>query len=342
MDIFRFINSGVMRKHLKDMGYEFSSLEAAWLIYQCHSAPISEKHAAWKELIETMPDFEIAERFNTVPQKSLHAFLKKYMELEDRLIREFCDESYGIAGGNGEKSVYRFEYQYDGGFDAGDYGTIFSRFDALYEPELKPDEDDDVLYIRCTKMQLDNPESEQHMYLSPSFEIMKLMLMRFENEEDRDIYEGVLDGLCFDFPTPFHKGDIVWNPEYPSVKSFCGGPLVLNEIPNNYAKAEGAVDSLRKNGDSSDMCYNGYFLSEEGNTYFECMDNYMDLEFYPKKLTGKQKTLIALSNCHKGEIGLELFAKAYHQIITAGYAADSIPLGYTEAGMVLAGLSASE
>ena len=106
MDIFRFINSGVMRKHLKDMGYEFSSLEAAWLIYQCHSAPISEKHAAWKELIETMPDCEIAERFNTVPQKSLHAFLKKYMELEDRLIREFCDESYGIAGGNGEKSVY--------------------------------------------------------------------------------------------------------------------------------------------------------------------------------------------------------------------------------------------
>ena len=84
-------------------------------------------------------------------------------------------------------------------------------------------------------MQLDNPESEQHMYLSPSFEIMKLMLMRFENEEDRDIYEGVLDGLCFAFPTPFHKGDIVWNPECPSVKSFCGGPLVLNEIPNNYA-----------------------------------------------------------------------------------------------------------
>ena len=56
MDIFRFINSGVMRKHLKYMVYEFSSFEAAWMIYQCHSAPISEKHAAWKELIETMPD----------------------------------------------------------------------------------------------------------------------------------------------------------------------------------------------------------------------------------------------------------------------------------------------
>ena len=90
MDIFRFINSGVMRKHLKDMGYEFSSLEAAWLIYQCHSAPIGEKHAAWKELIETMPDCEIAERFNTVPQKSLHAFLKSIWSLRTGLSVNFA------------------------------------------------------------------------------------------------------------------------------------------------------------------------------------------------------------------------------------------------------------
>ena len=341
MDIFKFINSGVMRKYLKDIGYKFSSLEAAWLIYQCRSASICEKHAAWKELIETMPDCEIAERFNTVPQKSLHVFLKKYIELEDRLIRAFCDESHGIAGGNDKKSVYRFEYLYDKGFAADDYGTIFSRFDALYNIEMKPDEDDDMLYIKCTKMQLDNPESEQYMYLSPSFEIMRLS-MRFESEEDRNTYEQVLDGLCFDFPTPFCKGDIVWNPNRPSVESAYGGPLVLREVPNDYAKAEGTVDSLRKSGDSSDMCYYGYFLTESGNTYFECCDNYMDLEFYAKELTGKQKTLIALSNCLKGEIDLNLFARAYHQIITAGYAADSMPLGYTEAGMVLAGLAEPE
>ena len=63
MDVFRFINSGVMRKHLKDMGYEFSSLEAAWLIYQCHDATIDEKHKAWNELIEKMPDCTVTKRF---------------------------------------------------------------------------------------------------------------------------------------------------------------------------------------------------------------------------------------------------------------------------------------
>lgn len=82
MVIFRFINSKDIRKHLRDIGYEFNSLEAAWLIYQCHDATIDEKHKAWNELIEKMPDCPIAERLNTEPQDSLHAFLRQYMELE--------------------------------------------------------------------------------------------------------------------------------------------------------------------------------------------------------------------------------------------------------------------
>ena len=52
MDILRFINSKDIRKHLKDTGYEFNSLEAAWLIYQCRNATIREKHKAWNELMD--------------------------------------------------------------------------------------------------------------------------------------------------------------------------------------------------------------------------------------------------------------------------------------------------
>ena len=35
MDITRFINSRDIREHLKKIGYQFTSLEAAWLIWQC-------------------------------------------------------------------------------------------------------------------------------------------------------------------------------------------------------------------------------------------------------------------------------------------------------------------
>ncbi len=38
MDIYRFINSKDIRAHLENIGYQFNALEAAWLVYQCHTA----------------------------------------------------------------------------------------------------------------------------------------------------------------------------------------------------------------------------------------------------------------------------------------------------------------
>lgn len=94
MNILRFINSKDIREHLRSIRYEFNSLETAWLIYQCHDATIDEKHKAWNELIETMPDCPIEKRLNTVAQDSLHAFLRLYMTLEDKYMNEFCDERH--------------------------------------------------------------------------------------------------------------------------------------------------------------------------------------------------------------------------------------------------------
>ena len=79
MNIFHFINSRDIREYLKKQSYAFTSLEAAWLIYQCRSATIKEKHAAWQEIVEMMPDCEIAERPHTTPHNSLHQFLKEYI-----------------------------------------------------------------------------------------------------------------------------------------------------------------------------------------------------------------------------------------------------------------------
>ena len=68
----------------------------------------------------------------------------------------------------------------------------------------------------------------------------------------------------------------------------------------------------------------------------------MDLEFYTEELKGTQKTLIGLSSFIKGKIDPALFARAYHQIITSGYAADSMPRAYLRSGLILAGLSDDE
>ena len=51
MDITQFINSRDIREHLKNIGYEFTSLEAAWLIGDCSSITLEEKHASWHAIL---------------------------------------------------------------------------------------------------------------------------------------------------------------------------------------------------------------------------------------------------------------------------------------------------
>ena len=320
MDILRFINSKAIRNHLKKIGYKFSSLEAAWLIYQCHDATIEEKHKAWNELIETMPDCAIEERLNTVSQESLHIFLKNYMALEDKYLNGFYDEKHADTFDDDRPYVFKFEYFYENGSKY-DWNTVFSCFDAIYDNTMEPEED--VVFIRCTKMQLDRLNTWQIAYLTPSFEVLRLDPGRIENDEEFDIYRGVFEGLWFDFPTPFHKGDIVWKKRI--THGMCDGPFVITGVCLDGIESDKVKDNLRKKGDTTDMCARGYFLNEDGSIYSECMSNYMDLEYYEKELTGPKRTLIALSNYIKGEIDPALFARAYYQIITSGYADDSMP-----------------
>ena len=101
MEITSFINSNDIREYLEKINYKFTPLEAAWLVYQCKLISIPEKQEAFKEIIRTMPDCEVKNRFNTVPQKSLHEFLGKYISLQNKFIDTFF---------NDKDSVYRLIY----------------------------------------------------------------------------------------------------------------------------------------------------------------------------------------------------------------------------------------
>ena len=90
------------------------------------------------------------------------------------------------------------------------------------------------------------------------------------------------------------------------------------------------------------MYAKGFFLNEDGSIYYDKMWSYMDLEFYEHELFGAQRTLIALSNFLKDEIDPALFARAYHQILTAGYAQQCMPGDYSDTGLELAGLPAEK
>ncbi len=153
---------------------------------------------------------------------------------------------------------------------------------------------------------------------------------------------GVLDwnlqdffnNLWFHFPTPFKKGDILYNPHDHS-QVFCTGPIVMTGITPLKFDEDGLSHT-----DSSDMNVWGFFQNtENGTIYHEITWNYMDYEYFPNAmLTGKKRILTALSNLIKEEIDIELFIKAYHLIILEETRNDLMPTYFTDEGLKLAGI----
>lgn len=110
MNVYEFIDSEAIRMHCKSLGHRFTALEAAYLIWQSRRHTVSEKHAAWRKLIETVPDCVIEARLNCPHFDSLHGFFRQYMELEQGLFKKFFEAE--------EDSVYRFDKMYLREFDS--------------------------------------------------------------------------------------------------------------------------------------------------------------------------------------------------------------------------------
>ncbi len=167
--------------------------------------------------------------------------------------------------------------------------------------------------------------------------VKEIIVWNAPQDETERRLDFCFDDLGFAFPTPFQKGDIVYDPNG-NEGDFCQGPFVLTETSENVFRKTG-----RRMHDAKDMAAYGYFQKEDGSLYEECMHQYMDLERYPEeKLTGKKRILKVLGNHLKGEIDAVLFARAYHQILLEEAAHESLPRDITDEGMLLAGLKKEE
>ncbi len=78
MDLFRFINSKDTRDYLQQIDYSFTAPEAAFLVWRCRNATLKEKFAAWREMIETMPNCSLTRR-KTEPIDNCHDFLRRLL-----------------------------------------------------------------------------------------------------------------------------------------------------------------------------------------------------------------------------------------------------------------------
>lgn len=106
MDFLNFVNSNVVRSYLQEIRYQPTSMEAAWLVYQCGTANLEEKCAAWRKIIETLPDCPTNSRVIGVKpehRNSVHTFLREYIVQQEQLAAAFMQAD--------DPAIYDVQYQ---------------------------------------------------------------------------------------------------------------------------------------------------------------------------------------------------------------------------------------
>ncbi|MCD8299679.1 MAG: hypothetical protein LUC41_00645 [Clostridiales bacterium] len=365
MDVYRFFNSRDMAEYLKGLDYWFTLPAAAFIVYESRNATLEEKFSAWRELIDIMPDCSMEGRLNMKPIESFHKFLADYMALQERLVKMFSET---------DGAIYTYE-TYEKGFFTGDddngysfaeLGEYFTdpekcrEYYEMHEKDARKKLRHRVRYIKQYLM--DQPEKNGAPRIIIEEDVSGNILSASESEMlsgyDFDI-EYAFEGMWFDFPTPFHRGDILVNSSRRNA-GFLGGVFVLNSISSWDADTllregfpehsslvkdvEKILDLIKKSGDTTDMSYSAYFLDEDDGLprlYSENGFSYLDMECYREPLQGVYRMLKAVSSLLKGEISEELFANAYHLILIEEMSSrmrKRLERGFTKEGLEAAGL----
>ena len=361
MDFTVYINSPDIREHHKKIDYQYNTLEAAWLVYQCKSISVSvqDKHEAWQWIIDSMPDFVIEkERCRYFEGKSLHGVLKDYIEMENRFISDFINDSdssvftYKSGSMIFDRDSHTYYYVFYDGFN-GAFSTYQDCLDYISENE-KPDESEDVSgafyeIYKCSLNSGNEIRNEVNLVIDSRGQVYATNMSFDQSEDYKCQLEYFFEDLWFEFPVPFEKGDIVcligWNK-----------PIVLSDIviPSSCNPDKFRVRRLR--GDTSDMNLWGYIMcmntsckteQAQNGRMFMGIDhdvwwNYMDVVYYRKELDGFERCLKPVSSWLKGRFDgndLSILLMAYSRIMNEEISRSLLNTGYRKEVMIDAGLN---
>lgn len=284
MDVLKFVNSKDIKNYLLDIDYKFSTVECAWLVYQSAYTTLNEKHSAFNEILETMPDEPIIVKNNTF--NSIKSYIRHFVNNERSLLKEFFK--------NDKNCVYSYCVFFDYyGFSKLESGRLFSNYENCIEHINERVNTLDFNNIEVIKFYLDNSKKIR-LYLNSNMKISSVVSSAID-----DAKEILFNEFQIHIPIPFKKGDILYDSKALFNDNVFGGQFVF-------------IDVLNEN---SSMLANGYFENEKGkifNSYHHC---YMDLEFASIENQKVSNSLVALSNYIKNDSNLNEFLSLYYEEI---------------------------
>ena len=306
MNPYRFLNSADIARYCQKIQHRFRPLEIAYLVWKSKKHTISEKHQAYWEIIGTFPNAVISHNIRENPgyHPKLHEFLKQYMELEKRMLEAFYKEI--------SDSVYTY-HSYGYTQEAVLKSPLYSSLDTCSKAAREFAQNTAAIRISICKQQLRGGKRGSGRKImadmTPDYSGIAQLWQEggglFTNVEMDILYTFAY--FWFQSPTPFQRGDIVWDTESKI-------PFVLDFVC--YQEADPcSIARWEREGDETDMTASGYFIEESGQVFHNVRDNYLSLEYYPKKPEGAKRILKALSSYLKKEIDLALLLNIYTMIL---------------------------
>ena len=310
MDFLKFINSNAVRNHLQELEYQPTAMEAAWLVYQCETASLEEKCAAWREIIETLPDCPTGSRTRGLKPEhrdSVYTFLQAYIAQQEQLAAAFLQAD--------EPAVYDLQYQFlpKGERFWRQWRTVDENFPTLEAClQAVPRDEGEVRKITVSKYNAEEDFLMAAEFL-PDYRIASAQPRpgsRYAinmRENEWAVYTGVLCPVgpsqqILNFPLPFHPGDLLYNPNRPEAAG--GGVFVAAR---------------------SDSCcqWSGLVQCEDPDKISAFFPRIMDCEYYPTEaLIERHRLLSLLSKFLKGKQcswrfcwDLANFLTAYHDLL---------------------------
>lgn len=326
MEIYDFINSKDIKTHWKNINYVPTAVESAWLIWQSKDHTLEEKHAVWQNILDNSEDCLIPKgRFNLLP-RWLHPFLREYMKIENYLIKEFFREEPNAV------YFYRECFEDDERKDWYDESILFCTFGeacahAKSERDLAPPS-----FVEFVKIYIGEKGKQLFVRFNLEDEIVRVDERNYlVFETDAEIFQTVFRNMWFSFPTPFKKGDIV--------KTVLGKYARPTTFADLFVLTSVCTEVDRPMIDGSDMTAYGYFVGSMGEVYYECIHNYMDLEYVHSELCDEERLLIPISRYLKDEIDLVLLLGAQRIMLCENEARNVYGLlNYTKEGKRIAGI----
>ncbi len=301
--LYEFIDSKAIREYLIELNYELKPVEAALIVWQSDYKTLNEKREAYKWIIENTADFKFNSRY-IEEELTFHELLSRYMEIQSLLLDAFMEVD--------TNAVYTYRLYWEGDSDMSDGKGIFQSFSEL-KNAIKDDGYSSVIIEKKWISRDEKYPKTLNVFLRGDETVMNIIEFNFLPDDDEEIFSVFDNEIWIDIPVPFKKGDILtfengkFSPQYV-------GPMVFDYLMQWNMEPERIKRNIECWG-IMDMIANGYFLSKD-RIYYECMHNYLKLDYYNGELTGEKRIFKALSSYLRGDIPVDLLMNSYHIIKT--------------------------